>query len=369
MSITNFFFIFAVYGIRAFQVSDTANEFSDDVYVNARIMTCITSILLCAIFLIISGYTAYQYAVVIIYMVFRGFEAFADVFHGIQQKHWRMDYVGISLGIRGLLSLGVFIVLGWLYGLLAAVIGMAVTAALVVLLFDLYNARKLSVFSLALSFSKFNRSLALLKICFPMLISGGILVIVPSFVRLQVEIVYGTDELGIFSTVTTPTLIVQILASFLILPAVGIFSSAFEAGNYRKFIKIFIMIAVLITGVALVAYIGSLFLGEWGLVFLFGGGVKAYSYLLPQAIIVSGFTGLIWYVNMVFTVIRDFKGLLTGLGISAAISLISANWFLTEYGLSGANYVMIATQGAAMTCLLPRLFWFILAKRKESRHY
>lgn len=43
-----------------------------------------------------------------LYLVFNTDESFSDVLYGIYQKNVRMDYIGISQFIRGLISLGIF---------------------------------------------------------------------------------------------------------------------------------------------------------------------------------------------------------------------------------------------------------------------
>jgi len=164
MTITNFFTMIAIYNVRVYQVSDIKEEFNDSEYVAARILTCVASILFCAAFIFITDFTAMQRIIIICYMVFRANEAFIDVLHGIDQKNWRMDHVGVSSIARGFAMLSAFALLGWLFGLLSAIIGMAVITILIGLIYDLPKTKKLARFSTYQG----KQVLSLLKRCFPL---------------------------------------------------------------------------------------------------------------------------------------------------------------------------------------------------------
>jgi O-antigen/teichoic acid export membrane protein len=98
MNVTNFLVIIATYNTRNFQVSDIEGEYSDSEYVATRVFTCAGSVLLCAIFVFVVDFTNMQRAIILCYMLFRVGEAFVDVLHGIDQKNWRMDYIGNFYG-------------------------------------------------------------------------------------------------------------------------------------------------------------------------------------------------------------------------------------------------------------------------------
>ena len=96
ISISNIFATLAAFGVRNYQVSDTGEKYSQSDYIFHRVITCAAAILLCAVFTALSGYAFNAALSIVAYMLMRMVEAFADVFHGIFQKHWRFDIVGRS---------------------------------------------------------------------------------------------------------------------------------------------------------------------------------------------------------------------------------------------------------------------------------
>jgi len=360
MNITNFFSAVAIYNVRVFQVSDIKGEYNDSEYVIARILTCASSILLCFIFVIVAERTAMEIIIVLCYMVFRANESFIDVLHGINQKHWRMDYIGVSLAVRGVLMLAAFVLLGWLFGLLPAIIGMAVITIIIGIVYDVQKTKKLAIYTAYAG----KQILSLLKRCFPLMLVILIGTIIVSYSRYSVERIHGTEALGIYASVSVPTMMVQIAISLLFAPLANLFSEALKAGDKSKFCKIFAIASAIIAGITFAFFLASHILGEWGLNILYGASIVPYTYLLPGTAIVAGLTGTMWFMNLVFAVIRDIKGILAGTFIGVIICFATTDMFLNNYGLIGANHVMIISQGAATLCLLARLFWVI--KRKQG---
>ena len=110
ISISNPFSAIALYGIRAYQVSDIDDRFSGRIYVTSRVVTAGLAFLLCSGRVLISGYDVHTSVCILAYMLLRVAEAAADVFQGIEQKGDRMDAVGISFYLRGIVTTAVFVV-------------------------------------------------------------------------------------------------------------------------------------------------------------------------------------------------------------------------------------------------------------------
>jgi len=358
MSVTNFFAAIALYNIRYFQVSDLKMEYSDSDYVAARVLTCVASIVICAVLIFAIEFSPIQRVIILIYMFFRANESFLDVLHGIDQKNGRMDYVGISAFIRGTSMLAAFTVFMWLFNLAIAVTGVAVFNIAVGLIYDLPRTKKLA------NFVKFTwkRVFSLLKRCFPLMLVLFIITMIGSFTRYSIERVHGTEALGIYASVTVPTLIVQIASFPMMAPLTNLFAASIKQGDKKRFLRILLYSSAVITGIILFFTTASLFIGEWGLKLLYGDILTQYHYLLPGAFIVSGLVSYIWLMNIIFSATRDLKGILAGNIIGAIICLAAAGYFLARYDLIGANYVMIISQGAVVLFLLVRLFWYIKSK-------
>jgi len=360
MNITNFFATVALYNVRFFQVSDIKGEFNDGEYVMTRVMTCIAAILLCAVFVLIVDFTALQRAIILSYMVFRIIESFIEVLHGIDQKNWRMDYIGISMITRGISMLTAFIILVWFFDLLTAFIGMSIVTLLIGLLYDVRKTKKLLQFS---SYA-WKQIISLLKRCFPLMLvtlSGAVII---SYSRFMIERVFDEELLGIYIPVTAPAILIQVAISMLFPTLSNLFTDCLKRGDKTRFIKIFAGFSAIIVAIALLAAGASVFIGEWGLNFLYNDPVlTSYVSLLPGAMIVVGLTAYLWFLNMVFASIRDIKGVFISNMIGVIVCLATVQLLLVRFELAGANYVMIISQGVAVICMLIRFFRFVKVKK------
>jgi len=292
-------------------------------------------------------------------MIFRANEAFIDVLHGIDQKKWRMDYIGISLIIRGISMLIIFAVLTRSSGLLPAIIGMAGITILIGIIFDIPKTKKLAQYTTY----NFKKIISLLKKCFPLMlvILSGMTIV--TFSRLSIERIYGEEALGIYAAVTAPTMIIQVAIAALFAPLSNIFAECLKTGKKSKFIRIFIGFSGVIIISTFIFYILSDYLGKWGLNLLYNDPIiVSHAYLLPGACIAVGCSAAMWFMNLVFVATRDIKGIFICNMIGVVICIAAANIFLVNFGTEGANHIMILSQGIAIFCLIIRLFRYLKIK-------
>ena len=362
MSVSNFFAAIALYNMRYFQVSDINKEYSDSEYVASRVFTCVTSILICAVFIFIADFSPVQRVIILIYVIFRANESFIDVLHGIDQKNERMDYVGVSMFIRGIAMITAFIILLWLFDLTVAVAGIVVFTVLVGMIYDLPRTKKLATYSIY----TWKQVFLLLKRCLPLMLVLFIITTIGSYSRYSIERIHGTEALGIYASVTVPTLIVQVAAFPMLAPLTNLFAACIKEGDRKRFLRIFILSSAAIIGIIIIFTGLSLLIGEWGLGILYRDRpvITEHAYLLPRAFIVSGLVSYIWLMNIIFAAIRDLKGILTGNLIGVIVCLASTDFFLNRYYIDGANYVMMVCQGIVVILLITRFLWYIMYDKK-----
>jgi O-antigen/teichoic acid export membrane protein len=271
-----------------------------------------------------------------------------------------MDYIGISTIIRGVLMLVAFVVLLWLFDLLAAVIGMVAITFLTAIIYDFQKAKKLARFTTIAG----KKILSLLKKCFPLMLVLLVITLIVSFARFSLQRMYGDEALGIYVAASNPTLIIQGSAFLLFAPLINLFAEALKESNKKKFLKIFMAVLTVVSAITVTFTTGAYFFGEWLLRILFGESITEHAYLMVGASVAAGFTALVWFMNIVFTAIRDIKGVFICNMIGMIICLATSDVLLKLYGLDGTNYVMIISQGAAVLLALIRFFW-VLNRKKD----
>lgn len=361
ISATNIF----LFGIRSYQVSDYEEKYSATTYVYTRLLTCIICYLLCIIVVLTGGYSSWQMMIILAYMLFRSTESFVDVFHGIDQKKWRMDIVGKSFFLRGISQLLFFVVSFYITrNLLFSILCMFAISALIVIVYDAKKARELESFCYI---GELAPSLSLLKGTVPLAVQHVSTTAVTSIPRMLLDKLMGNVSLGIYSTIAMPTVVVQACFTFIMSPYITLLSECLEAQDKHKFLGILVKGTLLMVAFSGFAVIVIVFAGEFGLNLIFGSDILPYKYLLLPAFFVTVLTALSWFYNGALVVLREIKSVVfTGL-IGAIISIGISTFCITSYGMNGVNITLFFAYGVQIICMIFCLGKAISNKFPKSR--
>lgn len=359
MSVNNIFYSIAMQGIRNFQVSDTNEKYKDHTYVYNRIISCILSFGICLLYCGIIQYSSEQKICIIAYCLFKMSEALYDVYAGICQKNWRMDYIGKSWMIKGIVTLGAFVGFYLISGnLLWAILGMAISSYIVVGVYDVPKTHSLSQIRISL---KDKDCLKLTIECFPLLCYLILSTIVPTIPRIFMERILGNYALGIYGSIATPTAIVQMGASYIFNPFLTLFAEQYNSGKIVQFRNTMKKCILTISCFCVIALIGGKILGKWGLNLIYGSEVAEYVSLLLPLILCTILTSLVWFLCALLTVVREFKGLIISNLIVVILSGISSIFCLKIFGMQGASIALGISLGVEILFL-----WLFLKKKLNS---
>jgi O-antigen/teichoic acid export membrane protein len=342
ISITNVFASVAFYGMRSYQVSDLKPKYQIGEYVASRVITSALALVLCVVFVLLNPYTIYESLCIILYMVFKLSEAAVDILHGIDQKLWRLDIAGRSYIARGFLSLAAFTLIMLSTGnLLLSIIGMLVCGYIVIIFYDVIKTRGL-VGSVKPDFS-FENIKKLLTECFPLLILLLLASFLPMIPRYLLELHYGNEIIGIYGSVATPTIVIQVAATFVFTPLIPLFAEHRQKGNHRLFIKLFNKSLIVIGALSIVALIVGVVGGDPILRLLFGNNeIARYTYLFVPVIICTILTAFCWFLNTILTVFRNFKALIIGNAAGFVFCGVLSLLLVKPLGMDGVNYSLLA---------------------------
>ena len=348
LSLTNIFTNIAYFCIRNYQVSDTAGKYSQDIYVTHRILATAVAFILYGLFVLCNGYSFYVTAFLLLFMVYRLNEPLVDVFHGIDQRAWRLDVAGQSFLMRGILTLGIFILLEKLTGSLTITTFVMIVAVYSIILgFDIPRAHRCTPFRLRLERNSLS---SLTKECFPLFIYAVCLNAVVPIPRYFLERIAGSEVLGYYGSVAIPASVIQLLSSYIYTTFTTLFSEYVSRNEKKKFMALFWKLVAAILGLVLLAVAGCILLGEWVLVLVFTESIRDYAYLLLPTILCCGVIALIWFMGAVLTILRDRKGLLLG-GIAGAAAAAVISWpCILKWGVDGVNISLFLS--SAVTLLL-----------------
>lgn len=338
MSTSSTFSTIALFSMRNYQVSDVNGEFKDTEYLGSRPITCAAACILCAIYAINSA-SIYQMLCIDAFMLIRLAESFVDVLHGINQKYGRYDSIGKSYIMRGIATDVAFIA-GLLFfkDIMTAILLTGIANIVLVVLYDVRETGKLEKLSLVI---RDKHILSLLKKCTPIVITSFLLSLIPLLPRTAIQTMIGNDVLGVYSSIASPTLIVQVFAAYAFNPLLPKISVLFSEKRYDAFLSVFHKIMLFFAGFAVIVCAGAMLLGRWGLNFLYGSEILGSYELFMPLVWCTILTAYIWIMNSIVTAIRKIIPMLLSMASGFSICYLFTNNFIDWFGPNGASYIQI----------------------------
>lgn len=339
ISIASVAFASAIYGVRGYQVSDVSRKYSDKTYIIARIVTCLLSVAGTLIYLGLYSYSLYTTLCIVAYLVFKMSEAYADVYHGIIQRGMRMDFIGKSFILRGFVSNLLFIGCAILTkNLLLSISVLALSSFVLIFLYDRAKVR--------MFYEKTNKTstklvTSLLIMCLPLAIYTLLTNLVMSIPRISLDSMKGTEVLGIYASVAIPAVIIQVISGYIFSPLLTVFADHVDQKNFKLFHKLLFKTLAYILLFSLAMIIGGALFGKFGLTLLFGEKIEEYTYLFLPILFISSLTALSWFIGLMLTVIREFRGLIISSVVALAICFFGSNSFISLFGINGASFILI----------------------------
>ena len=361
MSIYNIVSPLAVYRMYTYQVSDVNRENAVGEYFTFRLVTCAIALFCCLVYAIPTCPLSALPAIVL-YVVFKFCALLIDILHGENQLNGRMDYIGRSLMLQGVLTLLAFaIVLYFSSSLELAVVAMGAVTLFVGAVYDFPRTRQFGPIKIGISRKK---ATYLLRHCFPIAIATVACSATVSVPRQMLAAMGGEAALGIYSSVAAPVAIVQMGASYIYNPLLSVFAEQFIAGRIRDFARTFVKVLIGIVCLGAVCAIGLELLGPFLLGLMYGDSILPYCYLLLPMIALAILTAFVWFASDMLVVVRCFVGSFVGNFLALLISACSCWWFITQFDMNGVSFAAIAAYTCASVLMVAILFWWIKKSRR-----
>ncbi len=365
MTFTAAFGILALFNTRQYQVSDVVGEYSDQTYIRSRYIAMAAAFLICAAGVFLNDYTPYQWSVILLYMMHKCAEAWIDVYHGVDQKNGRMDYICYSYLTRGILMLVSFCAVLYLTkNLVAAVASMTFITCFTAVFYDKRIAERF------ISKESETDRAAVKKLMIAMLPLAVVAVtnnLSISFPKYFLEMYYGEKTLGYYTSISTPSTIVQVGAQTIFVPLILPLADRLKENDKRGFVGILKKVAAVCAVFSVLAIVVSAFLGEWFLVLVFKEEIRPYAYLFVPVIVSTLFIAINGCLFPICTVLREIKGQIA-VGVGGALSsLLASVFFVKRHSMEGVVIALLITLGIQIIIELYCVYRK-MSKWKETEH-
>lgn len=339
ISITNIFYNIACFNLRPYLVSDNTHEYSVEDYTTFRFITIIFSLFACFIYAICFRYTSGQLICIILYMIYKIGEAIVDLFHAFEQRKSRMDIGGISLLIRGILSV-LFFVIGMkiFKSVNYSILMMVIITFVFIILYDFKNVKKFETLKINFKSSKIK---TLFLRFLPLAIGTFLSTMSTSLPRQILEKIYNSKTLGIYATIATPAVIVQVAASYVFNPLLVSFADYRKENNYQGFKKLLLKSLIIILIIASISYVGSCIFAKPVLTILYGTRISKYYKLFSLIIVYTSLAGFLLYFHNILIILRKINTLLFIYFSGFMVCILTSKVIIKRYSMDGVTYSLM----------------------------
>ena len=359
--------ILALFNVRNYQVSDLRGQYTTKTYIQSRHYTNLLAYVVCMGMVLVGGYSWEKAAVVLVFMLYKLAEGTADVYYGVEQRWGRLDYAGISLSLRGLLTIVPFVILQKLSNNLLLSLGVvAICSYAVVLIYDRIQVKHLlasvaagrgevqitagqgeAQFKVGQEEAQIKQGqkeiFGLLITCIPLAFVAFLNNLAFNYPKIVLESHHGSEIMGYFTSITSPALVVQLAANTIFAPLVTPLTDAYlrrDKKAFDKMIRNFILFMVALSAVVLA---GSALLGRWALILLFGEGIDPYTYLFVPSIGVTLCLATTSVLISICTLLREIK-LQYVVGVAGIVaSFVFAQLLVPSLGMEGVLWAQTGT--------------------------
>ena len=337
---------FVKFDLRAIQATDIQGQYSFGDYLSLRLINCMLALFVIACIGHFGNYILDAQIVILIIAIAKIIEAICDIFHGLLQRHERMDLIAISYLIKGPLSV-ILLAAGLLCGGLKwGVLGMLLSWALVFFLYDMQVGMKMLRITerhdehLKSIKEKKKRWIQLAKQTLPMGIGTLLLSLDDNIPRLFIEHQLGEIRLGIFAAMAYIQVAGTTVVRALTYSSAPRLAEAYAKPGHTGFLPLLAKITSVGFLIGLVGWISSALIGEDLLRILYTPRYSEWAKVFTWLMAGSMMHYIAMFLSSGIVVIRYFRSSMT-LEFIVLLTIVTGCFCLIPgYGILGAAWAV-----------------------------
>lgn len=364
LTISQMLICFAYFEMRTYQVTDAKNEFSFTQYYSTKIITCLIMLIASIGYVVLKAYNPYKVLVILLMCVYRMIDGFADVFESQFHKDGRLDIAGKSLAYRTLFSVTIyFVTLILSRDLVIALIVAIIAAILGLIVCDMAVYREFG--SMKVVFEK-EKSLKILKSCFPLFLGVFLWTYILSASRLAVDDCMSSDAQAYYQVLFLPVSVINLFSGFLFRPMLTRLTELYKQEKYKDFFKIILKLVLIMVIFTIICMGGAYLVGIPVLEVIVKLELAKYRGLFTFLIAAGGVNAIAFSWYYVLTIFRCPKIITGGYIVAAVMAYIISPIFVKREGLWGAGisyFIVIFTLNIIFIAAI--LYQYAALQRKK----
>jgi len=320
-------------------VTDTQNRHSYSDYFWCRVFLTIAAlaVIICITFLY--RFSSEMRLAILLTGLAKAFESLSDITHGSIQRHDRMDFIGISVIAKGILSLVLFSGLFWVSrSLIQALVGLVISWAALFFIFDLPVSHWISKDNRILFSFKFSAMRDIFFLTLPLGLTIGLVSLSGNLPRYFLGKYWGKEAVAIFSVAAAPLNFIVIFSYSIYQAAMAKSAKYFQEKRLRDFEILAAKVTGLIVFISIVFTVLFVIFGEKFIYLFFTKDYKASA--LP--LVILSFSMIIGnsatFFLMILVAGRKFALQLLHITIVAVTQILLCYCLVPRFGVMGAAW-------------------------------
>lgn len=355
--------VIGLFAGRAYQVTEANENYKNKVFIYNRIISCLIMLIISIFFIIIKGYNSYKCSIIFLLVIYKMIEAFSEVLYGIIQKKDELYKVGISLFLKGVLSIISFFLFDiFTKNIELSILSIIIVNILIMIFYDIRNANVIYVLKEKINnkyvflIFKYGFFTFLLTILTQYLINAS---------KYAIDSNMTNSSQTIFGIIVMPATLVILCGQFLIHPFLNKLTQLLKEKKYKEFKSIIYKLVLLIFIFGMITDIIAYLIGIPFLELVYGISLKKYK--IDLIIIITGavFFGMSYiFSNALIATRNTFIQVLLFI-ITSLFALIISNLLVKKYGIYGAS---ISYMVSMLLLLILFIIAFLFKTKKERRN-
>lgn len=354
------FYFLSTYYNRTFQVADYNGKYTFNQYLTNRLITTLISLLLIALFAIISGFDFFKINVIILIMIFRSLESISDCYYAEMQKKEQLYKVGISLTVKAIMGLLLFVIIDILTNnIFISIFGIIVVNLIIFIFYDYKNC---DIDKYKWDCSKFK---FLIIETFPVFIFSFLSVYLANCEKYVMTYFLNNEMQTIFGILIMPATMLSLVGSYLIMPFITDLTNKAKKKDYLAFNKNSLTIIEILLICSLFALICCNFIGIPFLNLVYSINLAAYKNALLIIILAAILNAVVMILSNLLTILDENKSQSIVYLISSILATIISIILISKYQIEGAAIAYLISM--IVNLILYTLLYFYKLNRLEKK--
>ena len=350
-STTALFQIIGVYSGRVYQVTDNTKATNEDYLVN-KVITCVIMFVVSILFILLRRYTGKKMLVILILCIYRTLEAFSEVIYAYFQKNYELYKVGISLVLKNILGLIVFLTINiFTRNLIYSTLGLVLNYILIMLSYDFKIFRNNFI---KLRNINLNNQKKIFSLGFSTFLLSFLLMYIVNIPRYVIDFKMSDASSSIFGILIMPASVVVLIAQFILHPFLMKINDFLIHKDYKNLKKNVMNICLVTLTFGIFATFIAYLIGIPILEFIYGINLQGYTISLVVIMIGATMSGIISIISNILIAMR-----ITTKQILVCIFVSIISLAISVY-LVGTKKVVGACMGYFITMIIDFVFYVLI---------